>query len=215
MFTSAVIRRLARSEEMFADTHNFVGLGAHLSGVVDTDALAAAFDDLLAAHPVLAAQIVPVDGGGFEIVAHDLQHPGIDVFGPGDDAPPIFDQTQALVHLRVAEGGPADGTSAGTRATLYVHHSLADGHHQFALIEELFSRYTDLVAGGRGRAWRPRPRRHRSRRCWPSAGSPGSIAPVWSGSCPRCSRSTCRRRAARPLMPGHRSPSGCRWPPSP
>ena len=30
MFASSVIRKLARSEEMFAETHNFVGLGAHL-----------------------------------------------------------------------------------------------------------------------------------------------------------------------------------------
>jgi hypothetical protein len=32
MFASMVIRKLARSEEMFAETHNFVGLGAHLKG---------------------------------------------------------------------------------------------------------------------------------------------------------------------------------------
>ena len=32
--------------------------------------------------------------------------------------------------------------------TLYIHHSLADGHHQFSLVEELFSCYTDLVCTG-------------------------------------------------------------------
>jgi phenolphthiocerol/phthiocerol/phthiodiolone dimycocerosyl transferase len=35
--------------------------------------------------------------------------------------------------------------------TLYIHHSLADGHHQFSLVEELFSYYTDLVCTGRMR----------------------------------------------------------------
>ena len=53
MFPSSVIRKLARSEEMFAETHNFVGLGAHVKGPVDVDALSAAFDALLEAHPVL------------------------------------------------------------------------------------------------------------------------------------------------------------------
>ena len=33
--------------------------------------------------------------------------------------------------------------------TLYVHHSLADGHHEFSLVEELLSYYTDLVCTGR------------------------------------------------------------------
>jgi hypothetical protein len=33
--------------------------------------------------------------------------------------------------------------------TLYIHHSLADGHHGFSLIEELFSYYTDLLCAGR------------------------------------------------------------------
>ena len=37
MFPSSVIRKLARSEEMYAETHNFVGLGAHVKGPVDID----------------------------------------------------------------------------------------------------------------------------------------------------------------------------------
>ena len=31
--------------------------------------------------------------------------------------------------------------------TLYTHHSLADAHHQFALLEKLFGWYTDIVSG--------------------------------------------------------------------
>ncbi len=155
MFTSAVIRRLARSEEMFAETHNFVGLGAHLTGPLDADALSAAFDALLEAHPVLAAQIVRDDDAGYQIVADDLMHPGIEVLEPADGEeqlpPMIFDQTQALVHLRVVL------REDETAATLYVHHSLADGHHQFALIEELFSTYTDLVTTRRTRGAAPVP----------------------------------------------------------
>jgi phenolphthiocerol/phthiocerol/phthiodiolone dimycocerosyl transferase len=44
MLASSVIRTLARSEEMFAETHNFVGLGAHLEGHVDIEALSTTFD---------------------------------------------------------------------------------------------------------------------------------------------------------------------------
>jgi len=59
-----VIRKLARSEEMFAETHNFVGLGAHLKGPVDVDALSAAVDALLEAHPVLAGHLERAPTGG-------------------------------------------------------------------------------------------------------------------------------------------------------
>src|ERR1700693_6165376 len=40
---------------------------------------------------------------------------------------------------------PADGHA---ELTLYVHHSLADGHHMAGLLFELFSRYTDVVRTG-------------------------------------------------------------------
>ncbi|MDF0530500.1 acyltransferase [Tsukamurella sp. 8F] len=141
MFDATEIRPLARSEEMFAQTHNFVGLGAHLSGPVDVDALADAFDALLEARPVLGARIEPV-GDGWRLVADDLLHEGIVVDPPGSELRIRFDQSQALVHLRVVPDGEA------TAATLYVHHALADGHHQFALIEELFALYTALVTTG-------------------------------------------------------------------
>jgi hypothetical protein len=144
MFASSSIRKLARSEEMFAETHNFVGLGAHLRGPVNVDALSTAFDTLLQVHPVLGGHLERGQDGRWEIVLDDLMHPGIIVVEAGPDAqvPPVrFDQTQTLVHLRlVVRGGEV-------QPTLYVHHCLADGHHQFSLIEELFSYYTDLVAG--------------------------------------------------------------------
>lgn len=150
MFESSVLRALADSEKMFADTHNFVGLGAHVHGPVDVDALGEAFEILLEVHPVLAARIEDDGDGGFRIVADDLLHPGITIVTA--DAPaPQFDQEQALVHLTVQQEGPQ------TAATLYVHHALADGHHQFALIEELFGIYTDLVTTGGARPGPPQP----------------------------------------------------------
>ena len=146
MFASSPIRKLARSEEMFAETQNFVGLAAHAEGPIDVDALSDAFDALLEAHPVLSGHLEQDVDGRYEIVLDDLMHSGIDVIelaGPHDVAPPmIFDQGSALIHLRVTI---RDGQA---QPTLYIHHSLADGHHQFSLIEELFSNYTDLVTTG-------------------------------------------------------------------
>lgn len=147
MFASTVIRKLARSEEMFAETHNFVGLGADIAGPLDLDALAEAFDALLEAHPILTARLERDPDGRYAFVTDDLAPPEMTVTelpDPGDAPPPIrFDQAQALVHLRVV-------VRAGSATpTLYIHHSIADGHHQFSLVEELFSSYTDLVTSGR------------------------------------------------------------------
>ena len=69
-----------------------------------------------------------------------------------EDPPLHFDQSESLVHLRVTI---RDGQA---QPTLYVHHSLADGHHMFSLIEELLSYYTDLVVH------REYPRGHRAAR---------------------------------------------------
>ncbi|NMD58155.1 MULTISPECIES: phthiocerol/phthiodiolone dimycocerosyl transferase family protein [Tsukamurella] len=141
MFDSSVLRPLAESEKMFAETHNFVGLGAHLRGPVDIELLNEAFETLLEVHPVLAARIEPDGEDGFRIVADELLPAGI-VLASGADEEQRFDQAQSLVRLVVDTSGEEIG------ATLYVHHALADGHHQFALIEELFGIYTDLVTTG-------------------------------------------------------------------
>lgn len=145
-FPSAVIRKLANSEEMLAETHNFVGLGAQVKGPVDLDALSEAYDALLEARPVLTARLERDEDGRHQLVADDLLPEGLEVVelrDPGAEEPPlVFDQYTALVHLRVTV---RDGQA---RPTLYVHHSLADGHHMYTLIEELLSYYTDLVVSG-------------------------------------------------------------------
>jgi len=147
VFPSSVIRKLANSEEMLAETHNFVGLTAHVKGPIDIDALSDAFDTLLEAHPVLTARIERGDDGRHQLVADDLLRSGIEVVEvddpDGEGPPPHFDQSESLVHLRltIRDGQP--------HPTLYVHHALADGHHMFGLIEELLSYYTDLVCNGR------------------------------------------------------------------
>ncbi len=87
MFPSSGIRKLARSEEMFAETHNFIGLAAHVKGPMDADALSDAFDALLAAHPVLGGHLEQLPDGKWEIVLDDLMHPGIEVVELSGDEP--------------------------------------------------------------------------------------------------------------------------------
>ena len=149
MFTSSVIRKLSPSEEIFAETQCFMGLGAHLKGTIDVDALSAAFDALLEAHPVLGGHLERGADGRHEIAVDEFVLPGIDVVRIDDPAtestetPPLhLDQSESLIHLRLGIRG------AEMQLTLYVHHSLADGHHGFSLIEEMFSYYTDLVGSG-------------------------------------------------------------------
>jgi phenolphthiocerol/phthiocerol/phthiodiolone dimycocerosyl transferase len=147
VFPTSVIRKLARSEEMFAETQNFVGLTAHMTGPVDIDAMSAAFDALLQAHPVLAGHLERGSDGRHQIVVDDFLPPGICVVEDDDGASSgtaamALDQSASLVDFRLTLNGEH------TKASLYVHHCLADAHHQFGLVEELFSRYTDMVLSG-------------------------------------------------------------------
>ncbi|MBS9535241.1 acyltransferase [Mycobacterium sp. M1] len=146
MFATSVIRKLALSEEMLAETQNFVGLAAHVTGPVDVDLLSEAYEALLESHPILTGRIEQLPDGRHQFVTDDLLPEPIEVVELEGDtpAPPLhFDQTESLVHLRLLI---RDGRA---QPTLYVHHAVADGHHMYALIEEMLSFYTDLVTTGR------------------------------------------------------------------
>jgi phenolphthiocerol/phthiocerol/phthiodiolone dimycocerosyl transferase len=141
LFATSPIRPLSRSEEIFAQGNNFIGLTLGLSGPVDGAVLSEAFDTLLQAHPVLAGQLQPGPDGHHQIVVDDYLHQGI--WLEPDSAPTdrLPDQRVALVNLRLTVGAER------SEITLYTHHALADAHHQFALLEELFGWYTDLLTG--------------------------------------------------------------------
>lgn len=162
MFPGSVIRKLARSEEVFAANETYFALTVQISGTdppVDIDAMADAFDALLQSHPIWAGHLEQADDGRHQIVAEDLLHPGIWLVeddGSSDGtqsatAGTQLDQSQSLLNLRLKlSGGRAE-------LTLYAHHSLADAHHAFGLLEELFSRYTDVVVSGDAGPVTPQP----------------------------------------------------------
>jgi phenolphthiocerol/phthiocerol/phthiodiolone dimycocerosyl transferase len=147
VFPTSVIRKLAHSEEVFAKNETFFGLTVHTRGPVDVECMSAAFDTLLEAHPVLTGRLERDSEGWHHIVAEDLLHPGIWLVSGDSGSPQAatrmkLDQGVSLVNLllRLDEDRAA--------VTLYVHHSLADGHHVFGLLDELFGWYTELVTVG-------------------------------------------------------------------
>ena len=144
MFAGAVIRKLAFSEEIYARYQAFTSFTAHVQGEVDVLAMSEAFDALLQAHPVFAAHLEEGPDGNHYIVANDLLHSGLSVVkGTQPDYTEIqLDQRESLFTLRLTRG---EGESW---VTAYVHHSLADAHHIGSLLDELLSRYTDVVDTG-------------------------------------------------------------------
>jgi phenolphthiocerol/phthiocerol/phthiodiolone dimycocerosyl transferase len=146
VFPGSVIRKLAHSEEVFAANETYFALTVQISGAVDIDAVSDAFDAVLQSHPIFAGHLEQADDGRHQIVAEDLMHPGIWLVDEHTSEAALagmqLDQSQSLLNLRLKISGDLSDL------TLYAHHSLADAHHVFGLLEEFFSRYTDAVATG-------------------------------------------------------------------
>jgi hypothetical protein len=147
VFASSVIRKLAPSEEWYAQSKTWSSITLCLSGPFDTDAMSVAFDALLQSHPVLAGHLETGSDGRHQIVVDDLLHPGIRTAGDFDRGSAEtrgirLDPNESVLNLMV-------GSSEGrTQLTLCAHHSLADGYHLAGLLLELFARYTDVVCTG-------------------------------------------------------------------
>lgn len=147
VFPGAVIRKLAPSEEPFAQYHAFTSFTAHVRGLIDITAMSEAFDALLEAHPVFSTHLEQGPDGNHRIVANDLLHSGISVVHEengvrAENAEMKLDQRVSLFNLQLTLG------ERETHVTAYVHHSLADAHHIAGLLDELLSRYTDVVSTG-------------------------------------------------------------------
>lgn len=148
MFSGTVIRKLSHSEEVFALYEVFTAVTVHLRGRVDADALGEAFDAVVDAHPILASHLEPSPDGGWSLVADDMMHEGIWVADPvrSGSAPDTreirLDQGTSLFNVRLTVHDDSSDV------TIYLHHSIGDGHHGAGVFDELFSRYTDVVTTG-------------------------------------------------------------------
>jgi hypothetical protein len=142
VFGSTPIRYLSISEEFYAKAENFIGFTVTVRGSVDVAAMSEAFDTLMRVHPGHAGHLERGADGRHQLMVDDYEHPGIWLEKIGD--PPLErlpDQSEALVNLRLRVGADR------CEVTLFTHHALADASHQFALLEQLFGWYTDIVTG--------------------------------------------------------------------
>ncbi|WP_194816187.1 hypothetical protein [Nocardia sp. XZ_19_385] len=132
-------------------------IGSTVHGVIDADALRRALGDVAAAHPLLRSR-VHTTGGPARFVRDDDFRPRLEIADGG-----------AAAYLKLVNAQPdwRDGLfhahllREGTRqqVVLVVHHGIADGRSAFALLAELWQRYTAL-RGGDPRAFSALPQQH-------------------------------------------------------
>ncbi|QIS04185.1 hypothetical protein F5X71_19265 [Nocardia brasiliensis] len=138
-----LVRSLDPSELIHFRFGVYVGYSTRVRGALDTDTLAAAFETLREAYPVLSTRLVLDDDGGPVIAA--APEPALISEGAGQVADPLFalpdlDGRAAAIHLvRDRDGAVA--------VTLLTHHAIADGHHSLHLLSELWTYYTAHAAG--------------------------------------------------------------------
>ncbi|MEV6325185.1 hypothetical protein AB0M45_28980 [Nocardia sp. NPDC051787] len=144
MTAATVIRPLAPSEAIFANSEVLVGYSIRVAGRLDLTALSAAFEAVVRARPILAARLESDGHGGHLLLESPGAPPEISV-ADGDPEQLLtgaqLDQRRTLGALCVVR----DGDKAGI--TLVTHHSIADAYHSLAVFAELWSCYTDLARG--------------------------------------------------------------------
>ncbi|MEU2178104.1 hypothetical protein ABZ552_28155 [Nocardia sp. NPDC019219] len=142
MTAATVIRPLAPSEGIFANSEVLVGYSLRVAGRLDLAALSAAFEAVARSRPILGAHLEPDGHGGHLLLESAGATPEMTV-ADGDPEQLLtgarLDQRTALAALCVVR----DGATAGV--TLVTHHSVADAYHSLAVFAELWSCYTDLV----------------------------------------------------------------------
>ncbi|MFZ2527829.1 MAG: amino acid adenylation domain-containing protein [Rhodococcus sp. (in: high G+C Gram-positive bacteria)] len=153
--------------------HN-IPLAVRLSGVLDTDALYAAFCDVVARHEVLRTVYPEWDGAGRQVVLTGEQArphlPVVDV--PADRLDEEltalvgvgFDVTAEIpVRARLLRTGDHDYVLA-----VVVHHIAADGFSVAPLVRDLAAAYTARVAG-QAPDWEPLPVQYADYALWQRA----------------------------------------------
>ena len=142
MFGSTPIRHLSPSEEFYAKAESFISLTVTLCGPVDSGAMAEAFETLLRVHPAHAGHLERGADGRHQIMVDEYEHEGMWLEKIGDTSTGrLPKQSEALVNLRLRLGGER------SELTLFTNHALSDMRHSFALLEQLFGWYTDIVTG--------------------------------------------------------------------
>ncbi|MET9025213.1 hypothetical protein ABZW96_06255 [Nocardia sp. NPDC004168] len=120
-------------------------IGSTVQGVLDVSALRRVLAELAAAHPLLRSQVI--DAEGAKCFRRDESYrPRLTITEGGE---PEYlelvnthqDWTGGLFHAHLLRDGDHD------RIVLVIHHGIADGRSAFALLAELWERYTAQVTG--------------------------------------------------------------------
>ncbi|WP_410595987.1 phthiocerol/phthiodiolone dimycocerosyl transferase family protein [Amycolatopsis sp. lyj-23] len=142
MTRAAVRRALAPSESIHAAKEAYIGYTVRAAGRLDPDALTTAFEAVHRAYPHLSARVEFTGEGA--VLAESGARPEVR-FADGDPDRPLagldLDQGRSLSALNVVR----DGDEASV--CLAIQHSVADAHHATAVLETLWSAYTDVVEG--------------------------------------------------------------------
>lgn len=141
--TTTSIRALAPSEKGFAYDRVFIGYAVRARGGLDVAAMATAYDALRRRYPALAARIAKREGG-FEFVEPEDVLADMVVSDGSFDAVVDevgLDQCQSLSRLWVRRDGDE------SVVTLFTHHAIIDSTTGQDRVEQLWSFYTDVVAG--------------------------------------------------------------------
>ncbi|MFI6998351.1 hypothetical protein [Nocardia sp. NPDC050175] len=137
------VRLLAPSEEMWARLGTVVGCSVRVRGPLDLAALSDAFEALRRRYCVLGMHLEAAEGGHM-IVGPSAPLPGMSVC-EGDIGDPLdgvdLDPGRVLSGLHVVR----DGDRASV--TLLTYHSIADGQYALAVLDDLWSLYTDMAQG--------------------------------------------------------------------
>uniref|UniRef100_UPI003F58057E phthiocerol/phthiodiolone dimycocerosyl transferase family protein n=1 Tax=Mycolicibacterium obuense TaxID=1807 RepID=UPI003F58057E len=177
--TQSLIRPLDLSEEVYASFGSFVGYCVRATGHIDVAAMTRALAQLRSCYPVLATRIVPLGTGRHAITAErDDADPTYVTVTSGRGSPPLrgltMRQQDQVCAVHIAEG------EGDTTVAFFTHHSVADGQHSLVLLTQLWSMYTDIVAGRPSPTLTPHPYPESAEalllaRGYPDATSSGSV----------------------------------------
>lgn len=142
MAAADMIRLLDPSEALYVGMGLSSGFSVRVHGSLDLLALSDAFDALRESHPVLGAQL-RIGSHNVALVEPLSLPSALTVIDGNVETQRIaaeLDSSRAVCELHVVRQGRE------ANVTLLVHHCIADGPHLMALLVELWSHYTDIVA---------------------------------------------------------------------
>ncbi|MEV4128243.1 condensation domain-containing protein [Nocardia sp. NPDC049707] len=123
-----------------------VFIGSTVHGLLDIEILRRVLDELAAQHPLLRSKPVTDADGTRYLRRDDAYRPRLDIADGGEaeylnlvNGP--LDWRDGLFHAHLLRDGDRD------RIILVIHHGIADGRSAFALLAQLWQRYTAHTTG--------------------------------------------------------------------